>query len=165
MDYKAMITEAKAKGLTSEKKMWDSIESLGNSLLAVKAENPDLYWKIMRTQHGIMFNKHYSEEFAKYDVDEIFYTDADGKEHEGAYWTVDEIKEAIKSFNLPNGTTIWDCYVAFNACKADFCKKFQDEDVMKIAYLFFFKDEDWDDEEDDSPTKIWDYMCLKNHCC
>lgn len=163
MDYKAMIAEAKNKGLTSEDKMWKSVEQLGDSLSAIKLTNPELYWDIMRTQHGIMFDKHYSEEFAKHDVDGIFYTDADGKEHEGAYWTLDEIKEATSGMKFPEGVNVWDKYVVFNACKADFCKEFEDDDIIKIGYLFFFKDEDWDDELDDSPTKIWDYMCCKFH--
>ena len=160
MDYKSMIAEAKSKGLTSEEKMWESIKQLGESLAIIKESNPEMYWNIMRTQHGIMFNRHYSEEFAKHDVDQIFYTDADGKEHEGAYWTMDEIKDILQKHKHPSDVNIYDAFVAYNVMYADLNKKFSDEQIVDAAYLFFFMDEDWSDEDD--TTKIWDYMYYKN---
>lgn len=54
---------------------------------------------------------------------------------------------------FPNGTTKFDRFVAFNAAYADFCKSFSDEDVLRIAYDFYFADEDWKGN-----GKIWTYM-------
>ena len=65
MMYKKMIEDAKAKGLTSDKAMWESIDELDDMLCVMKKEHPDKYWKFIRKQHGIMYNNHYDEEFAR----------------------------------------------------------------------------------------------------
>jgi hypothetical protein len=44
--------------------------------------------------------------------------------------------------------------------KADICKEFDDEQVLKAGYMFFFKDEDWD-SKDGSYDKVWRYMNCK----
>ena len=82
-------------------------------------------------------------------------TDAAGNEHLGAYWTMEQIETATQGKKFPDGTTPWDRYVAYNAAYADFSKKFDDEQVLDIAYLFFFADEDWNGK-----GKIWEYMSL-----
>lgn len=58
--------------------------------------------------------------------------------------------------NFPAGTTIWDKYVAFNVFKSDLAKVYNDEEILRGAFEFFFKDEDFKKE---NTTKIWEYMC------
>lgn len=60
-----------------------------------------------------------------------------------------------EGMTFPNGTTKSDRFVAFNAAYADFCKSFSDEDVLRIAYDFYFADEDWK-----GSGKIWTYMSM-----
>ncbi len=62
---------------------------------------------------------------------------------------------ATAGMTFPNGTTKFDRFVAFNAAYADFCKSFSDEDVLRIAYDFYFADEDWK-----GSGKIWEYMSM-----
>lgn len=64
-------------------------------------------------------------------------------------------EQAVAGMTFPDGTTKWDKYVAFNAAYADFCKSFSDEDVLRIAYDFYFADEDWKGN-----GKIWTYMSM-----
>lgn len=156
MNYKEMIDKAKAEGLTSEKTMWSSIDSLSDMLCIMKKEHPDMYWKFMREQHGIMYNNHYDKEFAEWDVSMLAYTDKAGEKKSGAYWSVEQIEQATAGMKFPAGTTKWDKYVAFNSAWADFSKKYEAEDVLHIGYLFFFADEDWG-----SHTKVWEYMAMK----
>ena len=70
MRYKEMIDDAKAKGLTSEKVMWASVDDMDNLLCVMKKEHPKEYWEFMRKQHGIMFHNHYDAAFAEYAVSE-----------------------------------------------------------------------------------------------
>ena len=56
--YKKMIEEAKAKGLTSDKAMWESVEDVDELLCMMKKEHPDKFWRFMRKQHGILYNNH-----------------------------------------------------------------------------------------------------------
>jgi hypothetical protein len=164
MKYKEMIEEAKAKGLTSDKIMWMSIDSLSCFMEKVKDINAHLYWDFVREQHGIMHGRHYSETFAEWDVSQLSHTCRDGKKRSGGKWTVEEIETATKDMKFPSSVNKWDKYVAFNAQAADLCDgDFTDDMVLKSAYLFYFKDEDWDEASKDgySPTKIWDVMRCK----
>lgn len=155
--YKEMLEKAKIDGVASEKTMWQSVESLSDMLCIMEKEHPDMYWAFMREQHGIMYGNHYNEDFAKWDAEQISYTNRQGEKKMGAYWTVEQIESATASMKFPAGTTKWDKYVGFNAAYADFCKLYEAEDILKIGHSFFFADEDWG-----SNTKVWEYMQCKN---
>ena len=111
------------------------------------------YHCYVREMHEIVHGPHYDEEFAEEEVSKLRYTDAAGNEHRGPHWTKAQVVAATNGFEFPKGTTDCDKYVAFNAAYADFSKKFNDEQILNIAYLFFFKDEDWKGD-----GKIWTYM-------
>lgn len=157
--YRKMMEDAKAKGLTSEKIMWESIDEVQDMLCALKMEHPDKYWKFIRKTHGTLFKGHYTEEFARHDVKQIQYTNKKGEKKEGEYWSVEQVKDAMKQFPMPSGVNEWDMYVAANVLRADLCKDMDDEMILKATYSFFFKDEDWSSEG--SSTKVWSYMCCK----
>ena len=148
-----MVDHAKKAGLTNEKTMWESIDSFSELLEELKESHPQMYWDFMREQHGIMFHNHYDQSFAEYDVSQMHYTDKNGVKHYGAYWTAEQIESATQGMKFPQGTTKWDKFVAFNAAYSDFCRDFDDAQVLKIGWLFYFADEDWG-----SDTKIWEYM-------
>lgn len=161
MNYFDMVKAAQVSGRFTEKQMWKSVESVSDLLKEVKESHPDLFWDFMREQAGIMNCGHYDKTWADYDVSQIEYTDKEGKKHTGAYWTCEQIEEATKGMTFPSGTTKYDKYVAFNLAWSDFCKKFDDADIIKIGYLFFFADEDWSAEVKGSSTKVWEYVCCK----
>lgn len=156
MRYKEMIENAKSLGLTSEKAMWDSIEDVDELMCIIKEEHPKEYWEFIRKQHGRLHKGHYDEEFARHDASKLKWTDKHGAKHEGAYWSVEQIEEATKGMPFPPDVNKWDKYVAFNSMKADLAKVFEDGDILKAAYAFWFADEDWDGH-----GKIWKYNCMK----
>lgn len=147
-----MLMEAKKKGLTTENKMWESIDALSPMLAMMKEEHPEEYGRFMRNQHEMLYGPHYDEHFSHKDVDELEYTDKDGMKHKGAHWTKDEVLAATAGMTFHNSVTPCDKYVAFNSMYSDLCKDFTDEDILKIGYIYFFKDEDAPD------GKIWKYM-------
>lgn len=155
--YKEMVQDANANGIATDKVMWGSIDSLSDMLCLMKKEHPDEYWRFMREQHGIMYGNHYSQHFAEWDVSQIMYTNKEGKIAHGGYWTVEQVEQATATMKFPVGTNRWDKYVAFNIAYSDFCKQYEAADILKIAFSFFFADEDWG-----STTKIWEYMLAKN---
>lgn len=162
MKYLEMVKTAKKNGTFAEKQMWDSVESVSELLDDIKDSHPERYWQFLREQAGIMNGCHYDREWAEYDVSQIAYTDREGKKHTGAYWTCEQVEEATKAMSFPSGTTKWDKFVAFNLAKSDFCKKFDDAQILQIGYLFFFADEDWDANGKGSATKVWGYVACKN---
>ncbi len=154
MNYKSMIETAVKNG-GGEKVMWKSVETTNAAMEYIREHDPAKYHALLRDLHEDLCGAHYDKEFAEADVEKICYTDAAGNEHHGAHWTAEQIETATQGKKYPEGTTKWDKFVAYNACHADFCKKFDDEQVMDIAYLFFFADEDWNGK-----GKVWEYMSM-----
>lgn len=154
--YKKMLLDAQAKGLTSEKTMWKSVDSVDALLDKMETAHPDIYWSFMREQHAIVYGGHYSEVFADYDVAQLTYKDKEGKEHHGAHWTKDQVKNATAGKQFPAGTTECDKWVAYNVMYSDLSDVFDDGAILNAAYTFFFSDEDFDYQVKGS--KIWHYM-------
>ncbi len=152
MKYIDLVHEAKNSGMWNEKSMWCSVESISDMLEELKDEHPQMFWKFMREQYGIMSNCHYNEVWANYDVSKLEWTDKEGKKHTGAHWTVEEIEMSTKGLIFPSGTTKWDKYVAFNSWYSDLCTEIDDEMLIKTCYKYFFAD------EDAPKSKIWIYM-------
>lgn len=42
--------------------MNEGIESIDNLLCIIEKEHPNIYWKFMREQHGILYKNHYTED-------------------------------------------------------------------------------------------------------
>ena len=158
MKYKEMIKQARSSGRVSEDSMWKSIERVDDLLKDVKEENPEAYWNFMREAHEDLYGCHYDQTYAEYDLSTIHYTDSDGVHHQGAHWSLNEILSATRNKTFPEGTTDYDKWVAYNAAYADFCKRFSDGEILDIAYLFYFFDED-------APEgKVWKYMNAMRKC-
>lgn len=153
MDYKELIDGARRSGVWSESAMEASVKSVDSLLQYVRDADKDVYWAFMREQCGILYGRHYGEDFAVYDVEQMRSTDKEGNTRKGAYWTVAQIEEATRDRDFPNGVTKWDKYVAFNAMWHDMRGEFDDAQVVAAAYSFYFADEDCDDVS----TKIWRY--------
>jgi hypothetical protein len=151
--YKKMIMQAKAEGKASEDSMWKEIEHVDGLLEELKAEHPDLYWKYLRKAHMHLYGPHYAPEFAEYDISQMHSTDKNGVKHIGAHWTRQQVVTEWQGKVFPPGTTDCDKWVAANAFWHDLHREFEDGDILKAAYLFFFADED-----SKSKGKVWDYI-------
>lgn len=161
MKYIQLIEQARAHGVASEKKMYAAIEQMSCDLSTLENENPCLYWRIMRNQHAVLYDRHYSEKFANHDVNRLIYSKMDENGEPvgmGAHWTRTQVLEATKDMKFHPKVNDWDKYVAFNAMYADLCANMDDKEILKAAYLFYFCDADWQTEDD--CTKIWDYTAL-----
>lgn len=142
-----MMEDAKAKGLTSEKMMWESVDEVQDMLCALKMEHPHKYWKFIRKTHGLLFKGHYTEEFAMHDIEHM--------KPLGMFWTVAQAEEAVKGVALPSGVNKYDVAVALNAFKNDLDGILSDDMIIKTAIAFWFHDKDFDGAD-----KIWRYMCM-----
>ena len=152
MNYKEMIELAQSRGRGTEQAMLKSIDSISNMLCSLAKHDKKAYWCFMRNQHEILYNYHYSPEFAEWDVGKLEWMGKDGQKHCGAHWTIEEIVSATKGLTFPNGTTDCDKYVAFNVAYSDFCKDYSETEIIKIAHQFFFNDSD-------APEgKVWHYV-------
>ena len=148
-----MIEEARKTGRANEDAMWKSVENVEDLLEDLREEHPEKYWHFIRKEHEALYGPHFDCQFAKYTVEGLEYTDAEGVRQKGAHWTPEQVEAAWARKAFKPGTTLWDKYVGANAMYADLCKEFSDEDVLKAAYLFYFADEDWKGE-----GKVWQYF-------
>jgi len=160
MKYSDLIKQAQQDGKSSESAMWKSVAHVDCLLEAMKEKQPEEYWIFMRRAHEDLYGQHFDKQFAEYEVSQMYSTDKSGHGMSGAHWTLQEIKAATAGKAYPKGTTEWDLYVAYNACAHDFCKEYADEDILIIAYTFFFADEDWSSEG--CSGKVWRYFCAKH---
>ena len=103
---------------------------------------------------NVAHEPHFCEKTAEKALKGLKYTDKEGEEHTEPKWTDKMIEEATKGLAFPEGTTIWDKYVAYNSFYADTCSVLSDGDILKAAYEFYFNDEDYKLEG----SKIWHYM-------
>ena len=153
MDYKKMIEEAKRNGKATEAVMWASIETVNDMLEELREEHPEKYWAFMRRVHEDIYGSHYNEEFAKYDIEQMHSTDANGVKHMGAHWTKAEVTQALMGKAIPAEVTECDKWVAANAMWHDLRKVFDERQILNATVLFFFQDEDWEGH-----GKVWEYM-------
>lgn len=147
-----MIKTAQKEGYASENTMWASVKYLEK----IKDENKHLYWQMAREMHNMIYGGHYSEDFAMYDVSQIFYLDKDDNKVYGPHWTVSQIEDVTKSVAFPKSTNKWDKYVAYNVLWSDLRGVLNDEEILRAVPAFFFKDPDYGAGE--NTTKLWTYM-------
>lgn len=153
--YKEMIEQARGKGIASEAMMWSSIEEVDSMLEKMKDHHKEMYWAFMHNQHKAIYKGHYNEEFAEYELGNVYYINKAGEKTNKPYWTVEQIEEATRGFNYPSGTTKWDKWVAHNVFRSDTMKSLPDDLALKAGWEFFFDDIDYKKE---GTTKLWEYM-------
>jgi hypothetical protein len=156
MKYKEMLEAAKQKGVAGEKVMWQSVDDIDNLLCVIKKHDEQAYWDFIMATYGTLYNNHFAtEDFAAWFVEQMHSTQKDGKELKGQYWSCQQVQDAVKQMSLtvPSDVTKYDLWVAMNAAKHDFGRKFTDEEVLKIGWLFYFDDEDFKTHD-----KVFRYM-------
>ena len=81
-----MVKDAISSG-KGEKAMWRSVSRVDELLRDIEVEHPDMYWQFMRKAHEDMYGKHYTPEYAEYDLSRLRYTDDGGIQRSGPHWT------------------------------------------------------------------------------
>lgn len=150
-----MVMAARSAGTASDSIMWESIDDVDMLLCEMKKLDESVYWRFMRKAAGRLHKHHYCKMFAEYDVSQMHSTDGSGRRYRGEHWSAEEVVSATSAMSFPQGVTEWDKYVAFNTMWHDLHKQLPDDEILKIAHLVYFCDEDY---RPDSGTKIWRVM-------
>ena len=121
MIYDIIKTYGKGKG---EDTMRRSVKALSDSLRHKLA--PEDYNLVERDIYRSMAGGHYNEQFAKEDVEKMYYEQG-GVRHYAPYWTDDQISSVYNNVKseLPSGYNLWDFYVAINMIKSDCCNLYK----------------------------------------
>lgn len=155
MSYKEIIKKNWKSG--SEEVMNKSVELVEELLEEMKEAHKDRYWLFMRKQQGLISGGHYDEDFARYDVSKMYHIDKQGRRVEGEHWSVSQAKEVMQSNGISAPNNEYDVYVALNAFWHDLSNVEEDDEIVKLAVAFWFKDADFSSKK----GKIWWYMCSK----
>lgn len=75
--YELIEKYGKGKGETV---MWETTKLVSDFIKPMKETNQKEYWNLMRKVYGLISGGHYNEEFAMHDVDNVEYTDKEGKD-------------------------------------------------------------------------------------
>lgn len=104
-----------------EEVMWRSVALISDYMESHLAE--DEKKELMRDIYALMSSGHYNEEFAKEDVEKMYYVDAEGEKHYAPYWSVAQVQKAYESVLrlIPTEYNFWDFYVALQMVKSDSC--------------------------------------------
>ena len=149
MHYKQMMKDYQAKGMVSEKKMWEAVSVLENPMACLKEKDPRVYDEAMRNLHEVFCGPHYNECFAREDVAEMHHKNAKGETIKGEHWNMEQVNAAIKGMNIPGNANAWDVYVALNANWHDKESKFSEwfgdkleQRIIEDAINYYFLDAD-----------------------
>lgn len=157
LTYKSMVTDARKSGKGTEKTMEASVAHVSELLESIREVHPELYWKFLREEHALMYDNHYTEDFARWDVSQMFHTE-DEEEIRGEYFSMAQADKVAREHKID---CVPDVYVAINANYHDkvrlFSKWFEDSDdiatrIVADAVAFYFED------EDAKEGKIWRYI-------
>lgn len=162
--YHEMVEQARKMGIGTEKKMEKSVEHVSEFLCELKEIHPEKYWNFIRKEFGNLFDGHYNEDFAMYDVSEMIHIDKTGKPHKGEYWSIRDIRKT--ELKAPPPYNEWDLYVALNGAYHDKYEGMKERhpewkqekienEIIHSAIDLYFKDADWGGKR-----KVWDYMQL-----
>ena len=80
--------------------------------------------KLTREMYAQMVGCHYNEEFAKEDVEKMYYEDESGNKKYAPYWTYEQVRDVYNSVHdrIPEEYNESDFYVALNMMKSDNCR-------------------------------------------
>lgn len=108
------------KGL-GENTMWNSIKVISDAIDPMRDSNPDWYWNLLKHTYCAMNGGHFNEEFAKWQVEQMYYIDKDGNKHHAPYWNEDAMKTVYnrEKGNIPSVYNYYDFCVTMNMLKSD----------------------------------------------
>ena len=101
-----------------EDMMWKTLSLVSDSVES--SMSPCDRKKLIRKVYCAMSGGHYNEEFAHEDIESMFFTDKNGKQHQAPYWStqaIEEVYEGVKDEILDYN--LWDFAVTMNMLASD----------------------------------------------
>lgn len=160
MSYYELIKEY-GKG-KSEAVMWASTKRVSDFLEPFKESHPKEYWALIKDTYAMMCGAHYNEEFACWQIEQMYYKDKSGSKIQSPHWTKAEYKASYEMYKgkLRDASyNCWDWAVTIEMQRADYycmLKEWMpdatDEEIDKkvmclaLAYL---------NDDDGEEGKIW----------
>lgn len=156
--YELVKKYATGKGETA---MWNSLNKVSQVVEDMRTTHPDKYWKLVKETYEAMCGPHFNEEFAMWQIEQMFFKDKNGNVHHAPNWTKEQYRQAYETYKSKLGDyTCWDFAVTIEMQLTDYYCRLKswfpsatDEDIkMKAVELAIDYLNDIDDEKG---GKIW----------
>lgn len=160
MNYYELIKEYGAN--KGEKAMWVATKMVSDYIKPMNGSDPEGYWRLMKDTYAAMCGKHYNEEFAMWQIENMHFKDKKGEVHHAPHWTKSEYKSAYESMKskLRNSNyNMWDFAVTIEMIYSDdYClykewwpdasQEVIESKVVDAAINYL-------NDDDDTDGKIW----------
>lgn len=146
-----------------EDMMWKTLSLVSD---AVEASMPPCERKaLVRKVYCAMSGGHYNEEFAREDIDAMFYSDKNGVQHAAPYWSAAAIEDAYEGVKDEIiDYNVWDFAVTMNMLASDnWCllgrwfpemsEKERNQKLVEMAVNWLL-----DEDAKHPDSKIWHYL-------
>lgn len=120
MDYYDLIkTYGAGKG---EKVMWMATKRISDFIEPMKEANKEAYWKMIKSTYADMCGPHYNEEFAMWEIEQMYFKDKNGEIHHSPRWTKAQYKAVYDANRMKlndQSYNMWDFAVTLEMMAAD----------------------------------------------
>ena len=161
MNYYDLIKKyGEGKG---EAAMWAATKRVSEYLEEIKEKHPEKYWSLIKETYEDMCGPHYNEEFAKWQIEQMYFKDKDGEVHFAPNWSAQQYRTSfeLNKHRLKKKTyNCWDWAVALEMSYTDnhcmlkmWFPDATDEEIkakavdMAVNYL--------NDDDDSDDGRIW----------
>lgn len=160
MDYFELIKEyGSGKG---EKVMWQATKRISDFIKPMKETNPNEYWGLIKDTYADMCGNHYNEDFAIWEIEQMYFKDKKGEVHHAPHWNKEQYKktyDANKSRLKNSSYNVWDFAVTLEMIYSDNICMYKEwwenasdaqlEEKVADAVVNYLND------DDDTDGKIW----------
>ena len=146
-----------------EAAMWAATRRVSEYLEEMKEKHPEKYWSLIKETYEDMCGPHYNEEFAKWQIEQMFYKDKNEEVHFAPNWSAQQYRTSfeLNKHRLKKKTyNCWDWAVALEMSYTDnhcmlrmWFPDATDEEIkvkavdMAVNYL--------NDDDDSDDGRIW----------
>ena len=146
-----------------ESVMWAATKRVSEYLDDMKNNDPKKYWALIKETYADMCGPHFNEEFAKWQIEQMYYKDTNGEFRYSPNWNISQYKSSFETYRpkIINKTyNCWDWAVTLEMCYTDnhcllkkwFPQSSEDDIKCKAAEMAVNFLNDDDDTED---GRIW----------
>lgn len=146
--------------------MWKATQRISDFLEDVEESHPEKYWSLIKATYKDMCGGHYNEEFGKWQISEMSFTDKQGMEHHAPRWTTPQYSETYMSVKskIPPEYTLWDWAVALEMIYTDnyclFKEWWPGISEQELDNKFMQSAVNWLNDKDNpyGTEKVWGYF-------
>lgn len=105
-----------------EAAMWAATKRVSEYLDEMKEKEPKKYWALIKETYADMCGAHFNEEFAIWQIDQMYYKSPNGEIHNAPNWSIAQYKNSFETHRHKINNKFYNCWdwaVALEMCYTD----------------------------------------------